>query len=208
MTTPKTPVSRKQLSLDLLEQLSFYGAYHSNRWNQLVHLIFVPMIVFTALVWLSYTPSLINLSTQHWPVPDFVRENFAFNGAFLFFVAYATFYVLLEPVAGLSFNCIMFAMVLYANKWVQVDPVHAWQYATVLHLASWFFQVAIGHQVFEGRAPSLLDSFLQSLVMSPLFVWFEVLFFFGYCPTLYKDMKNRVALNMVEYNKEKRAKQK
>jgi len=206
MATPKTPVSRKQLSLDLLEQLSFYGAYHSNKWNQLVHLIFVPMIVFTALVWLSYTPTLINVSTQNLPVPDFVRENLAFNGALLFYLAYATFYVLLEPVAGFSFNCIMFLMVLCANKWVQVDPVHAWQYATVLHLLSWFFQVAIGHHVFEGRAPSLLDSFLQSLVMSPLFVWFEVLFHFGYRPELHKQMKERVAINKVQYNKEKRAK--
>lgn len=46
-------------NFDLMEQLSFYGAYHSNRWNQLIHFVFVPAIFFTVVVWLAYTPALV-----------------------------------------------------------------------------------------------------------------------------------------------------
>lgn len=44
------------LNLNLLEQLAFYGSYHSNRINQLIHFVFVPCIIWTLLIWLSYTP--------------------------------------------------------------------------------------------------------------------------------------------------------
>jgi uncharacterized membrane protein YGL010W len=41
-------------STDLMEQLTFYGAYHANPTNQLIHIIFVPLIWFTAAIWLAY----------------------------------------------------------------------------------------------------------------------------------------------------------
>ncbi len=35
------------------DQLTFYGSYHANPWNQLIHFIFVPTILWTVLVWLA-----------------------------------------------------------------------------------------------------------------------------------------------------------
>ena len=49
------------LNLDLKEQLAFYGAYHSNPLNQLIHFVFVPLILGTVAVWLAYTPPLFAL---------------------------------------------------------------------------------------------------------------------------------------------------
>lgn len=46
-------------NLNFYDQLSFYGAYHHNKWNQLVHFVFVPAIFWSASVWLSYTGQLI-----------------------------------------------------------------------------------------------------------------------------------------------------
>ncbi len=46
-------------NLNFYDQLSFYGAYHHNKWNQLVHFIFVPLIFWSASVWLSYTGQLV-----------------------------------------------------------------------------------------------------------------------------------------------------
>jgi len=46
----------------------------------------------------------------------------------------------------------------------------------------------IGHGVFEGRAPSLFDSFFQSLILAPLFVLMEVMFILGYKPALAKEL--------------------
>lgn len=49
------------LSRDLLEQLAFYGSYHRNRWNQLIHFVFVPLIVWSAVVWACYTGPLLRV---------------------------------------------------------------------------------------------------------------------------------------------------
>ena len=46
-------------NLNFYDQLTFYGAYHHNKWNQLVHFVFVPAIFWSAAVWLSYTGQLI-----------------------------------------------------------------------------------------------------------------------------------------------------
>ena len=46
-------------NLNFYDQLSFYGAYHHNKWNQLVHFVFVPAIFWSASVWLAYTGQLI-----------------------------------------------------------------------------------------------------------------------------------------------------
>ena len=50
------------LSRDLLEQLAFYGSYHRNRWNQLIHFVFVPLIVVSAMVWACYTGPLFGIN--------------------------------------------------------------------------------------------------------------------------------------------------
>ena len=42
-----------------------------------------------------------------------------------------------------------------------------------VHITGWVLQF-IGHGVFEGRAPALLDSLDQALITAPLFVLLEV----------------------------------
>jgi hypothetical protein len=62
------------LNTNLLEQLSFYGAYHHNRWNQLIHFIFVPSILWSIMVWLAYTgPVLPDLPEMYKPPPPLAR---------------------------------------------------------------------------------------------------------------------------------------
>jgi uncharacterized membrane protein YGL010W len=46
---------------NLLDQLTFYGSYHSNKWNKLIHLVFVPSIVWCCCVKLAYTGQLAQL---------------------------------------------------------------------------------------------------------------------------------------------------
>nr|XP_043624932.1 2-hydroxy-palmitic acid dioxygenase MPO1-like isoform X2 [Erigeron canadensis] len=58
----------------------------------------------------------------------------------------------------------------------------AWKVVLVVQLVSWIAQF-IGHGVFEGRAPALLDNILQAFLMAPFFVLFEALqILFGYEP--------------------------
>ena len=45
---------RTRLEHRRCSQLGFYGSYHSKKGNQLIHFFFVPLIVWSVLVWLAY----------------------------------------------------------------------------------------------------------------------------------------------------------
>ncbi len=81
-----------------------------------------------------------------------------------------------------------------------------WKVALAIHVAGWILQF-IGHGVFEGRAPALLDSLDQALLTAPLFVLLEVLFFLGYRKEFYEKMMKQVEVDIKEFkNKQKKAK--
>ncbi|TQD79958.1 hypothetical protein C1H46_034511 [Malus baccata] len=74
---------------DLESHFAFYGAYHSNPVNILIHTLFVWPIFFTSLVLFYFTPSLYNFP-----------NGFCLNLGFAFTVIYAGFYVCLDKKAG------------------------------------------------------------------------------------------------------------
>lgn len=71
--------------LDIYDQMAFYGEFHHNKVNQIIHMIFVPIIFWTALVWISQVP-FIEVNSQ--------RLNLAFFVA----LGYSIYYIILEPV--------------------------------------------------------------------------------------------------------------
>ncbi|DBA93238.1 hypothetical protein WJX79_000581 [Trebouxia sp. C0005] len=91
-------------NLNFYDQLSFYGAYHHNKWNQLVHFIFVPLIFWSASVWLSYTGQLVpyDLPEALQSLPAGVAQCAVLNGACLGVVVYSLFYIGLEQFAGVT----------------------------------------------------------------------------------------------------------
>ena len=82
-------------SLNIREELAFYGAYHSNFENQVIHIIFVPMILWSAFIIVSL----------------FLHRNISF----LAWVAYAVFYFFLDPVVG------SVASAFYFVVWASAD---------------------------------------------------------------------------------------
>ena len=161
---------------------------------QLIHFGFVPIILFSVAVWLAYTPALVVTL----PVPCSHPHDVALNGAFfLILVPYSLFYVLLDPLAGASWSvCVGLPVWLGANALCQAHPSNAWLWAVYAHVFSWFVQIVPGHGYFERRKPSLMDSFVQSLVLAPLFVWFELLFALGYRPELRAEVSASAQRNI------------
>ncbi|GJR08535.1 uncharacterized endoplasmic reticulum membrane protein-like protein [Tanacetum coccineum] len=115
---------------------------------------------------------------------------------------YAVFYVWFDFKAG------SLAAVLCLFCWVGSCVLGsvlgfglAWKVVLVVQLVSWTAQF-IGHGVFEGRAPALLDNLLQAFLMAPFFVLFEALqMVFGYEP--YPGFHARVT-SMIEAETEDR----
>jgi len=59
--------------------------------------------------------------------------------------------------------------------------------------------VHLGHGVCEKRRPALTTSFFQSLVLAPIFTFFELLFWMGFKKELAKKINRRVVANIKQF---------
>ncbi|TNY24454.1 DUF962 domain protein [Rhodotorula diobovata] len=192
--------------LDFEHQFSFYASYHTNTKNVLIHVLCVPTILFTALILTHGIPGAAK-SLAHVDV-DLLGKHFGVDVTvpFLWAAGNAAYFVALEPVAGLLYAPILLAFGHYSNVLYSAHHDEAMRYATVAHVASWIAQF-VGHGAFEGRAPALLDSLLQSVVLAVFFVFLEVLFALGYRPALFKRLQARTGVAVAEFRKERAARE-
>jgi len=118
---------------------------------------------------------------------------------------YSTLYILMEPVAGGMLAPFLLAGTAYANHLTSTYGMRANYIAIGVHVFSWIAQF-VGHGIFEGRAPALLDNLVQAIFLAPLFVWLEVLFAFGYRPELKARLNANVEKEVTRFREEKAAK--
>jgi len=191
------------MSSDLLKvdkQLVFYGAYHSNKTNVLIHILCVPLIVwsFQAII----APfKLTFIPAYHFAFNDYLV--FDTNCATLMAVVYIVYYLLLEPVAALLYTPQLIVTLLTATAFSARDNYQtiAWS----VHVICWIAQF-VGHGVAEGRAPALLDNLLGAVVLAPFFVHLEVLFALGYRPKMCKRIKNSIGMEIARIRRLERKK--
>ncbi|KAI0017413.1 DUF962 domain-containing protein [Xylariomycetidae sp. FL0641] len=161
------------MALNLEKQLTFYGAYHDNPTNVAIHMVCVPLILFTGFTMAANTGTLI-------PLPEFMAiPNLDLNLGTLAAITWGGLYVLLEPVAGTILALICLGGAAVSNAALTVDSALTNKVAIAVHVVCWLLQF-VGHGVYEGRAPALLDNLAQAIFLAPLFVWLEFLFKFGY----------------------------
>ncbi|PNW75025.1 hypothetical protein CHLRE_12g499650v5 [Chlamydomonas reinhardtii] len=203
------------LNLNLREQLAFYGAYHNHPINQLIHFVFVPAILWSIFVWLSYIGPLSTLmglgataaagggggdALAQWGLGGLAARLPAAaaaalqptSPAFLVAAVYGCFYVALDLVAGASWFLCVGLPLAWSAVWFAGAVPNAWQWALGVHVFSWYMQIHPGHAVCEKRKPALLDSLAQAFALAPLFVWYELLFLLGYRPTLRHELQAQV----------------
>eukprot|EP00042_Codosiga_hollandica_P008334 m.19164 g.19164 ORF g.19164 m.19164 type:complete len:188 (-) comp30715_c0_seq1:27-590(-) len=182
-------------AFSLKDQLNFYGQYHANAVNKAIHIVCVPILLWTAVVWFTYTGPLL-------PAPSFL--NVELNFGFLASIGYGLYYMSIEPLAGSIAFFFLFNGARVATAWVAHDH-DAWKIALGIHILSWVLQF-IGHGVFEKRAPALFTSLFQSLVLAPLFVLLEVMFMAGYKPELARELHETATQNIAAFRKQQQEK--
>lgn len=84
--------------LNLEKQFAFYGAYHSNKLNVLVHMFFVWPIFFTSGILWAYTPAIIPLPLPAGTLP--FQQYMILNVNFVIAGIYALYYAALDKKAG------------------------------------------------------------------------------------------------------------
>ncbi|PMD26657.1 DUF962-domain-containing protein [Hyaloscypha hepaticicola] len=184
------------MSLDLEKQLRFYGAYHHNPVNIGIHMTCVPLILAFALLLATNSPTVI-------PLPEWLTiPNLPLNLGTIGAILYSGFYILLEPVAGSILLPIIIGWTAYANHLTTVMPSTINKIAIGVQVVAWIAQF-IGHGVYEGRAPALLDNLVQAFVLAPFFVFMEALFHFGYRPELQKRVNDAVEEEIKKIKAEK-----
>ncbi|THV00723.1 DUF962-domain-containing protein [Dendrothele bispora CBS 962.96] len=192
------------------KRLAFYGAYHSNPTNLTIHLICVPLILWSAQVVLSNIPFpgifgfLSTYSTA--PLSTVLIFNeylvYKFSPATVLSVLFFVYYVILEPVAAVLYIPQLTFSLLTATAFAQRRE-HLY-YAAILHVFCWGMQF-LGHFVAEKRAPALFDDLLGALVLAPLFVHLENLFWLGYRPDLRRVLRNAISKDVTEFRRSHKA---
>lgn len=108
----------------------------------------------------------------------------------------------MEPVAGGMITPLLLGWTAVADHLTSTYGATANYWAAAVFVVSWLLQF-IGHGKFEGRAPALLDSLIQALVLAPFFVWFEVLFYLGYRPGLKSRLDKAVEREIQKFKTSK-----
>jgi 2-hydroxy fatty acid dioxygenase len=150
------------------QEMRFYAAYHNNLANQIIHIVFVPLIVISLLALLSHYSRLVAM------------------GAVL---GYALYYLSLDVNIGLVSVPFLATFYLIGSMWGAQEAI--WGRFLVTQAVSWGAQVAVGHKVFEKRAPALLDSWQQAFLLAPLFVIIEALMMVGFFPAMSKRIRKQ-----------------
>ncbi|KAI8084601.1 uncharacterized protein BX664DRAFT_337360 [Halteromyces radiatus] len=180
---------------NLKKQLVQYGSHHYNKTNIIIHMIFVPTIFWTALVFGAKTGPLINIGNL--PTSLKFLKLMGPNLGFFIVTLYSLYYAALDPIASALYAPILYTMCYTATQFQRTNP-NATKLALGLHITSWILQF-IGHGAAEKRSPKLVDNLIQALVSAPYFVFFEVLFALGYRPKLRREMMIEVEKDVAAF---------
>ncbi|KAF4122646.1 Protein of unknown function (DUF962) [Geosmithia morbida] len=186
------------MSLDLERHLVFYGSYHHNHTNVVIHTVCVPLILFSGFCLASYTGTLIQL--PGWLTVPYLDLNLGTIAALL----YSSLYLLLEPVAGFVLAAICVGAAAGSNYLRALDPENTLVSAAAVHIVCWVIQF-VGHGFFERRAPALLDNLVQALFLAPMFVWLEILFTVGYRPELQSRVNKKVHAEIAKFKSQEKS---
>jgi uncharacterized membrane protein YGL010W len=144
----------KALELLLIE----YGKSHQNKYNQLIHKVCVPLILWASLAFVYCIP-----------VPKIFNSQ-VFNWGYLIVLMAFIFYIRLGviPLVIMLFQSFI---ILYSLKVFSHWQLPILLIAVIVFVISWILQF-IGHKI-EGKRPSFLKD-LQFLLIGPLWVFLRV----------------------------------
>ncbi|QDZ25390.1 hypothetical protein HOP50_17g79300 [Chloropicon primus] len=174
------------------EKLAFYQSYHNNPWNKIIHVICIPLIVWAVLVWFC----LVEVK-----VPVLDKE---INLGMATTIAYSVMYTLADYSAGLTWvvfiGAPLYTVAMEAATAMEAKTASLWALAAFVF--GFWVQIHAGHMVFEKRKPALMDGFAEAMLSAPLFVWLEIIFFFGFKKELQEEVEHKAAKLIASYEKQ------
>jgi uncharacterized membrane protein YGL010W len=158
----------------LVEQLSAYNTYHTQRITKITHYIGVPFLVFAALIFLGWV---------HISVPNLFNINLAWLGL----VGLLIYYFMLDAILAAGVGVILILLTILAEFVSQpaIDKMGliTWIVCLVIGIAA----QAYGH-ISEKKKPAFLDAFSLALI-APMYLFAELMFELGYRKELQTEVE-------------------
>lgn len=152
------------MSVLFQRQLATYASYHRHPKNRLTHFFGIPLIVLAILIPLALV--------------DVWFGTVALSGAWIVAAAAVIGWIALDAMVGLAMLVVVIPMVLVANWTADAGgTTGAWIAFAVLFAGGWALQI-LGHAVYEGRRPALVDNLFQAFI-GPMFIMAEALMALG-----------------------------
>lgn len=206
---------------DATSAMAFYGVYHREPMNQLIHFVGVPGIIYSIFIFQCHLPITNKVVIDFLPgIP-----NHYMNWATVWFLIYQIFYVTIDLFGAMLYFPFTYIMYQSAVRWVVFDqrnyydssssvsktsspsfvPVYDWTgskeplaYASIIHFICWYVQIKLGHQMIEGAQPAVLQSVGGALSTAPLFAFYEGVWFLG----IRTEFRDQVMEQVAIYTKE------
>ena len=146
---------------------NFYKKYHKNKINKIIHIFCIPLIVWSLSVFLNSVVFQISLNYM------FNLNLFSLNLTLssILLSIYLLIYTIIDINCFIPMSIYLFIIWLSSYLFLQYSSF-SFYYALLINLFSWIMQF-IGHGIFEGNRPALMDSIKQSFLMAPLFSYYE-----------------------------------
>jgi uncharacterized membrane protein YGL010W len=146
-------------------QLGYYADAHRDRVNSIMHMIGNPILFVAVVLPLSLLPvSVFGVEISAAPLLTIP--------ALMLWIAWDITIGLAIAVSSVPLLFAAGAIAIHASiLWV-------WLTAVGLFVLGWALQI-IGHQLFEGKRPTLLDNPVQMLI-SPMYIFAKLFVAFGF----------------------------
>ena len=195
---------------DSTSAMAFYGVYHREPLNQLIHFIGVPLILWSMLAFQAHVPLTDRFELN---LPGIPRH--CPTWATLLIPFYGFYYFKIDTMGALLYAPIWYVMYLTSVRWRATDRTEyrkrkvneavPWfgtgrvlRYAAIVHVFAWYIQIHPGHKVIEGAQPAIMQSLGGALFTAPLFAFYEGIWYLGFR----KEFQQEVLALVDDYTKE------
>jgi uncharacterized membrane protein YGL010W len=186
MKREETPDYANTERLNKFQTLFYgYGCYHYDIVNIIIHIICIPFITFTLDKIIGY------YAVDVYKLP--------FNPFYIAYLFICPFYIYVDPISG-GFTAVQYvgASLLTKNMQFNFLGLTHIQFLWALHAVAWIAQF-IGHGLFEGRKPALMDNIFFT-ISAPVFANIELLYYiFGYRADEVREVRKYIEENIRQY---------
>ena len=128
-----------------------YASYHQDVGNRIVHVLCVPILVWSVLACLAQVPVANGVTMAHVASITFMCSR-------------------ISTVSDVFTMAWMFVMACHVSS-----RRYSMYVIFVSHVVSWWIQIVVGHYILERSRPALFASLIPSLLVAPVAVTRDVM---------------------------------